>query len=229
MSVYASQDLAEYIVGFKTFAEYQKRDVIIDPTEQLRRVYLVESGYVKTYDIDEAGNERTINIFQAGAVFPVVWLMAELPATPFFYYEALTSVRCALVDAWTLRQYAFSRPDVMRSLVDALVRSNINMAMRVFNLENSRVGERLDFVLLQLATRLGVMRGGVARLDVPITQEEIARLAGVTRESMSLELSRRSKHRPYWREGHATYIDYHNLNSRMQAVVMRDEPTMRSV
>jgi CRP-like cAMP-binding protein len=107
-----------------------------------------------------------------------------------------------------------------------LVRSYINLAGRIQNLEKSRVGERLEFLLFHLAVTLGYPDGEITRIDASITQEDIARLAGVTRESLSLEINQRDD-RPYWRNSNSTYIDLGNIDSSYMPTVLNDEEAVQ--
>jgi CRP-like cAMP-binding protein len=66
--------------------------------------------------------------------------------------------------------------------------------------------------LYWLAMRLGAQEHElVVRIDAPITQQDLARLAGVSRESMSHAVTA-GKRRLFWRVGTCTYIDVSKLD-----------------
>ena len=52
------------------------------------------------------------------------------------------------------------------------------------------VGGRLAKKLLELASTHGVARGRGVMLDLPLTQDELASMLGVTRESVNRQLAR---------------------------------------
>jgi CRP-like cAMP-binding protein len=226
MSVFAGQELEEFIKSKKTIREYQKGDVICSQGEESTLVYLLVSGYVKIYDIDEEGNERSISVFKQGSIFPITWLLSDMPKQYLYYYEALARTTCYVAEASAIYEFVRKRPTILISLVDHLVRSYINLAGRIQNLEKSRVGERLEFLLFHLAVTLGYPDGEITRIDASITQEDIARLAGVTRESLSLEINQRDD-RPYWRNSNSTYIDLGNIDSSYMPTVLNDEEAVQ--
>lgn len=224
MSVYANQELAQFIRRSKTVAEYAKGDLICSQGDSFDAVFLLIKGHVKMYDIDADGNERTISVFKEGSVFPITWLLRDLPESYYYFYEAMTSVSCVVRDVGDVRDFVRTNPGVLLSLTDHLVRSYINLAGRVQNLERSRVSERLEFILFHLSVSLGEeIVNNISRIDAAITQEEIARLAGVTRESLSLEISQRQSSRPYWREGANTYIDLSRIDIEAMPTVLRED------
>ena len=189
---------------------YHKGHVICFQGDRFTQVFMVVSGIVKLYDIDETGSERTISFIAHPDVFPVIWLMREPPPVHLYYYEAVTDADCLMAPVEAARDFVSRRPAVLASLMDSLTQTYINSLGRVQNLEKSRLHERLEFVLYWLARRVGSVHGHIARIDAIVTQEDIARLAGVTRESMSLAINKLASG-IIWREDHSTYIDLSKL------------------
>jgi CRP-like cAMP-binding protein len=222
MSVLANHQLADYIRSKKTIREYRRGEIICYQGEVTGQVFLLDSGIVKIYDIDEGGDDRTISLFRNGSTFPISWLLVNNNEGNFYYYEALTNVRCYVADIASVYKFVRTRPHILLALTDQLVRSYINLEGRIQNLEKSHVGERLEFLLFYLATVLGDSIEGVTEIAASITQEDIAKLAGVTRESLSLEINHRGT-RPYWREKGNTYIDLGNIDSTEMPTILGSE------
>ncbi len=191
---------------------YKKGDIIASQGDTFSYVYLIKRGMVKTYDLDDNGSERTISVFGRNVTFPIIWLLEEPPSRHLFYYEAFTDVVCYLVPKSKIRDYALSRPELMVAAADNLAKTYLTALGHVYNLEKSHIHERLEFVLYFLAMRVGTQEGNVTRIDTIITQEDLANLAGVTRESMSLEINRPRSQGLFWKDGNTTVIDLERID-----------------
>ena len=201
---------------------YPRGHVICFQGDKFNQVFMVMSGIVKFYDIDGAGSERTISFFANPDVFPVIWLLSEPPPGQLYYYEAVADTTCLIAPASEARAFIAANPGALLMILDSLTQAYINLIGRVQNLERSHLGEKLAFVLYWLAQRIGTIDGQVARIDAIITQEDIARLAGVTRESMSLAINKMGSD-VLWREKHSTYINLSKLSlNSMPAIYPRD-------
>jgi CRP-like cAMP-binding protein len=216
------EPLTEYFKSQNVTRVFEKGEVIISQGDSPEQLYMVKSGMVKVYDIDVSGCERTITIFSEEHVFPIIWLLNELPDSHLFFYEAYTDVACYSSSIIGARRYMSLHPEILHEANDRLAKAYINMAGRIQNLEKSRMQERLEFVLYFLAVNLGNFRGSVATIDTIITQEDIARLAGVTRESISLELNRSDRQRLIWKENQNTLIDVERLHIDEMPIVLSD-------
>lgn len=201
---------------------YRKGHVICFQGAAFTHVFMVTSGIVKFYDIDGAGSERTISFFAHPDVFPIIWLLHQPPAGQLYYYEAVSDASCLSLPVKEAREFITLNPKLLMSILDGLTRTYINLIGRVQNLERSHLVEKLEFVLYWLALRIGTVENRIARIDAIITQEDIARLAGVTRESMSLAIHKLGSE-TMWRENHSTYINLSKLSlSSMPTIFPRD-------
>ncbi|HUD11208.1 MAG TPA: cyclic nucleotide-binding domain-containing protein, partial [Candidatus Saccharimonadia bacterium] len=64
---------------------YRKGHIICSQGDTFSTVYMVTSGMVKNYDLDENGSERTISIFGRDNPFPILWLLADPPDRHLYY------------------------------------------------------------------------------------------------------------------------------------------------
>jgi CRP-like cAMP-binding protein len=199
--------LAEYFRREGWVKEYPKGHVICSQGDSFEYVYMIDAGMVKIYSLDAAGSERTITIFSRHNIFPIIWLMERPPPRHLYYYEAFTKVSCYVAPLRKVKEYISNRPDILLPLVDILTKAYLNFTGRIENLEKSHIHERMEFVLYMLAIRLGTVQDNIACIDALITQEDIASLAGVTRETMSVEINAARSKGLIWKHGHKTYIN----------------------
>jgi CRP-like cAMP-binding protein len=197
---------------------FNKGYLICSQEETFEYVYMVKTGVVKMYDLDNTGSERTIAIFANESVFPLTWLLNNPPKSHLYFYEAFADSVCYIVSKDDLHAFTLENPVTILGVLDALTKSYMNLAARIRNLEKSHVREKLEFVLYMLANQLGTFQGNVAQIDTTITQEDISRLAGVTRESVSLEMNNAPD--LIWKDGRHTFIDVGKINtSDMPAIL----------
>jgi CRP/FNR family transcriptional regulator len=207
--------LVQFFQSQNFVRRFTKGQLVCAQGEPFDYVYMINAGMVKIYDLDENGSERTLSIVTNTSVFPLVWLLEAPPAEHLYYYEAFTDTSCFIAEREELYGFVYEHPELMRAVVDALAKAYMNLAARIRNLERSHVHERLEFVLYMLAAGLGTFsEDDVAGIDTVITQEDISRLAGVTRESISLEINSARSRRVLWKDGRRTYIDVSKMETR---------------
>jgi len=108
--------------------------------------------------------------------------------------EALCDARLLRLspDAWQAR--AEEDPEINLKLAATIGRRVTRLQKKLEEMSRVGVEGRLASALLDLVADFGVSVPGAVRLDVPLSQEDLARLAGTTREtcsSMVAEFARR--------------------------------------
>lgn len=201
---------------------FDKGYLICSQDQPFESVFMVKSGMVKMFDLDQNGLERTISIFTRQNVFPLIWLLNEPPETHLYFYEAYTDTECYIAQKVDLSDFSRQNPLTLLDILDGLTKSYLNLAARLRNLERSQVKERLEFVLYVLAVDLGKFKGSVAEIETTITQDDISKLAGVTRESISLEMSQSTD--LIWKSGRRTYIDTSKIDSSDLPAILNQLP-----
>jgi len=99
--------------------------------------------------------------------------------------EALSEGHVLLLsaDAWNRR--ADAAPELHLKLAASVGRRVTRLQRKLEELSRAGVEARVAASLLDLANDYGVPGAGGIRLDVPLSQEDLARLAGTTRETCS--------------------------------------------
>ncbi len=86
-------------------------------------------------------------------------------------------------DAWAER--AAAQPDLNLKMAASIGKRISRLQKKVEEFSRTGVEGRVASTLLDLATDFGVPTGGTIKLEVPLSQEDLARLAGTTRETCS--------------------------------------------
>src|SRR4051812_7925310 len=109
---------------------YGKGQIICAQSAPFVNVYMIDSGMVKIYDIDETGAERTITVFARGNTFPIIWLLQDLPGAHMYFYEAFTNVASYTMPALEARTFVAKHPDILVMLLDTVTKGYLNFIGR---------------------------------------------------------------------------------------------------
>ncbi|QQS19436.1 Crp/Fnr family transcriptional regulator [Candidatus Saccharibacteria bacterium] len=165
----------------------RKEQIVLYQGEALSGVYVISEGIIRAYSILGTGSEINIALYGPGDYFPVETAYHSAPAT-LFYYEALTD--CVLhnqtnEDFQSLRAANDSTPaQDSKRYVGALLHVNA--------LGQANAYEKLGHTLRYLAIRFGMaMSGkGFVRINIRLTQQDLANLCTMSRETVSIELAK---------------------------------------
>jgi len=150
---------------------------------------VILSGCVKVHTATENGGEALLTIKGPGDFFGEMSLLDGLPRAADV--STLEATEIALLDAGDLREIMETRPalawEMMRALVGLLRAQNTQTELMM----TRDVAGRVAAFLLTLAEKQGTLldNPGHIRIDVALTQGDIAASVGATRERISRALS----------------------------------------
>lgn len=186
------KQLINTLVLHATKRAFKKGSILLYQGEAPRMAYVIKSGHVKVYTINNAGEEQIVTLHSANDIFPSPWLFGKTSTTQYYYEtfsdcEVLTLPRDTLLEKIHTSQHA-------PALINYLATNYIGMLMRVTALEQSRAREKIMFTLYQLLFRYGTEgKPGIFTIDLPLTHSVIASLVGLTRETTTAELNNLKK------------------------------------
>jgi CRP-like cAMP-binding protein len=148
--------------------------------------YLIRRGQVRVFLADEDGRETTTAVLGPGHFVGVSALLAD--PTHHAFVQALTPLDVWVLPAAPLRAHLARDPALLATICAAVSHRLALSAGLIGDVHLRPVDERLDAVRDRLAPCLG---GEPPRL----TREELARLVGARRETISRAVSRRREAR----------------------------------
>jgi len=156
-----------------------------DPGESL---FIIEEGAVRIYLPSPRGSDLTLALLGSGDYFGDLALLDGGPRSASA--EATEETATLVLERGDFARLIGSRPESAMAIVAAVARRLRETDEMAADLAFLDVGGRLAKKLLELASTHGVARGRGVMLDLPLTQDELASMLGVTRESVNRQLAR---------------------------------------
>lgn len=173
---------------FLDVRHYRPGEVIFDMGEPSERLYFLEKGIIKLAIVAPDGRERILDVVGEGSTFGDAFLSRgkSWPA-------AAQALSAATVRTMALGAFM----DLMRTLPNFC----LNFVLQLTDLQRRTLvrldaqmqmdrGLRLLAILLDLAERCGDRTGDKYTLPGGFTQEELARIVGLNRSTVSVLLNR---------------------------------------
>ena len=171
-----------------TSQTYDKGERILRENETPSGIYLIKEGIVRTYLISEQGTEFTAFMKKANAIFPLRWAVDLQPNV--HNYQAMTAVILWRAPREAFLAFLQQNSDVLMELVSHLSFEVSALIYRMQHLVFGNAQAKVASVVLTAARRFG--DGGVGKItvQVPLTHQQIADSAGISRETASLEMKK---------------------------------------
>ena len=180
--------------------EYKKGEVLIRADDDPQGIFYLKKGYVRQYTISKAGFELTLHILRPISYFPMVWAVNGTPNV--YYFEALTPVEVGRAPRDQVVDFIKDKPAIIFELLSELIEDYAESLTRIEHLVFSDAYRRVISVLLYIAKHFGEEQGSGVIVHHRFTQQDIATLVGIARETASNEMVKLEK------KGLVTYIDH---------------------
>ena len=163
---------------------YKKGQVLLLSNETPTHVFYIVEGRVKQYEITYKGNEIIVNIYKPGAYFIMLTALTGLPNLYYFSAETDLKLRCAPIK--DVEDFVEQNPDVMKDLLTRVYVVLENLFRRMTHLMSGSARGRVIYEILLDIKGTGE---GKEPKKLSITEAELASRAGLSRETVSREVS----------------------------------------
>ena len=200
--------------GFEMFYKqfqvrnYKKSEMLIRADDDPLGIFCLRKGYVRQYTISETGFELTLHILKPISYFPMVWAINGTPNVYFF--EALTSVEVGRAPKEQVVNFIKDKPAIIFELMSDLLEDYAETLNRVEHLVFSDAHRRVISILLYIAKHFGEKHGSGFIVHHRFTQQDVATLVGVARETAGIELTKLEK------KGLIKYVNHSMLFENIQ-------------
>ena len=199
MNIDKTKDFETFYKQFST-RKYKKGENLIRADDNPQGIFYLTKGYVRQYAISKTGIELTLQILKPIAYFPLIWAINGAPN--IYFYEALTSVEVGRAPKDQVVSFIKNKPAVILELMSKLLGDYAETLSRIEHLVFSDAYRRVISVLIYIAKHFGKESKQGIMVHHRFTQQDIATLVGVARETASIEIG------IIERKGLVQYIDH---------------------
>jgi CRP/FNR family transcriptional regulator, cyclic AMP receptor protein len=173
----------EKIVKLGTHQKYKKGNIVVLERESGAALFVIISGKAKVVRMDEDGREVILSIFGPGEFFGEMSLLDGLARSASVV--ATEKSELFMIHRRDFLGLLHDFPTVSISLLSELAMRLRKADMQIKSLSLKDAAGRIANVLLMLADDVGIFRKGKAEIDDLPLQQDIANMAGTSRETVS--------------------------------------------
>jgi CRP-like cAMP-binding protein len=167
--------------------KYKKGNVVVIEQENGAALFVIVSGKVKIVRMDEDGREVILSIFGPGEFFGEMSLLDGMARSASVI--ATEKAELLMIHRRDFLELLHEFPSVAISLLAELAMRLRKADMQIKSLSLKDAAGRVANVVLMLADDIGVFRKGRVEIeDLPL-QQDIANMAGTSRETVSRMLN----------------------------------------
>lgn len=173
-------------------------------------MFIVVEGLVKLVSVSDKGGETILHILKPGEIFGELLFSEERRA-----FDAISSTRVlvTVIPRKSLEEIMTSVPAVARNFIRLLSRRLTRVEQGLAGFSHTWSYQRLGKVLLQLGKEHGVETTKGTVIPLRLTHEDLAKLIGTTRETVTTQLNRFKRMGLVKREGGRFILNEDQLKS----------------
>ena len=185
MDTNIAKKIEEFFTQFKHI-KYKKSEILIRADDNPSGILYLVSGNVRKYAISQKGDELVVNIFKPISFFPMSWAINNEPNE--YFYDALTPVEIYRAPKEKVVEFIKNNPDVLYDLMSRVYSGTDGMLRRMTYLMAGNAYARLITELTIHAKRFGKKNESTGKIEIKVSEKELASQAGMTRETVSREI-----------------------------------------
>lgn len=173
--------------------QFPKAQIILYKDDLPPDVYVVKSGAVKLYDIDDQGNEKILHIVGPNTLLPFAFFSGKNVPLHWFYVT-LTDCEVYVISRSSLDEAILADGSLAMYLMNVFATDVHELLVRLSSLEKTTVPDKMQAVLKFLAVRHATKRSnGWWRVSFNVNHQLLADLSGITRESAAMAMKELQK------------------------------------
>jgi len=168
--------------------KYKKGENLYRPGDIFHDVSFVKSGYVRLYFISPDGKELTLDFFKP--LFYLSFFYSLTQSESRYYFEALSPVEVYKSPKEEFLSFLDKNPQINLPLYTNIAKLTQDIFLNIENIVTNNAYSKVANTLYTLSSKLGVKKNGHVLIDLSLTHRIIASLAGLTRETASLQIKK---------------------------------------
>ncbi|MGH7218372.1 MAG: Crp/Fnr family transcriptional regulator [Candidatus Microsaccharimonas sp.] len=150
----------------------------------------IKSGAVKFYDTDTDGNEKIMHIGGEGSIFPLFYSFEDKKAVDAFY-ATIAETEVLIVPLSDFQNKLKSSAEYAFHTLRWYAEEMDHIVLRLKSLEKSSAKQKILQALFYLSGQHATTnkkKPGWHRINFPLTQQTLADMTGLTRETVNITL-----------------------------------------
>ena len=156
---------------------YPAGTMIFSPHEPVQALFILKKGRIRIFRVSEDGRALTTAIIEPGTIFGEMVALGQQMHDSFA--EAMDEVVVCVMSRSDVRRLLLGDPRIATRIAETMGRRLAELEQRLSDTVFKSVPERVAGTVATLAEGRGRLRGGQVR----ITHEQLAALAGTSRET----------------------------------------------
>ncbi len=186
-TVLSDQEMSSLLKLVKEIHVPKKTD-LARPDQMKNFIFIVKAGAVRLYDLSFEGKKVVVSVLGQGAIFGDLSLKGQ--ATKFNFAQAEAGSIVGRLPRVSFFQFVKLHPDLSLRIIDELNRKLIEAQMVIKDFALAQAPERIVSALVRYAKERGLQDEKSFIIPNHITHQEIADMTGLTRETVSVLISR---------------------------------------
>lgn len=183
---FSRTDLAE-VTKLLHLQEFKKGQIITIPLDAERRIYFLLKGKAKLVRFGKDGKEIILVILREGEIFGLLAMMLEEYSSSLVV--ALEKCLVGIIRETDFRQLMQKKPELYLAISKHFGARLLKIENRLDELLFQDISARLARLLLRLANEYPGRRSCGKRINLKLTQQDLANLIGASRETTNMALN----------------------------------------
>ncbi|WP_153122528.1 Crp/Fnr family transcriptional regulator [Peribacillus tepidiphilus] len=178
---------------------FKKGEHIFFQGDPLVNVYFIQEGLVKVYRNDANGREQIVSILSKDELFPHIGFFRD--GTYPAFAQAIEQTKMIRIPKNRFEEILIANPELCVKLFKVLGEKIIDLQTRLEAQILNNTYEQIIKLLIRLGESHGKnMKDGKVYLDVNVTNQDLAKMIGTSRESISRTFSKLKKQKLLFEE-----------------------------
>lgn len=173
--------------------KFLKGEMILLHDETPKNIYSIKSGVVELFSTTSEGDHQTIAFQIIGDILPIGWALSKIPKL-LFDFNAYTDCELYVISLEDFQTQLAFNIDFTKKMLHRSVGLTSGLMLKIEALEKPHAKQKLLYTFRYLCLLYGTNRwNGFVRIEVPLTQQVLADLTGLTRETTNMEINNLKK------------------------------------
>ncbi|MBI2315211.1 Crp/Fnr family transcriptional regulator [Candidatus Daviesbacteria bacterium] len=170
---------------------YKKGETILRAQDEPRGVLYLKKGYTKLYSVSKNAQELTLIIFKPEDFFPIMWAINATPHT--YYMDAMTSVELYQAPREEFLKFIKNDNELLFEINSRVLTRFGGLLKRMEHAMFGNAYSKVASIIVIFVERHGLQDKKGILVHLPVTHQDIAKLLGIARETVSIEMKKMQK------------------------------------